>query len=444
MTTNFTKEQQAGADAFFLFLHADAKTFVLSGEAGSGKTYLTGELAGSVMDTYRNSCKLLGETPTYTSTVFTATTNKAAEVLSQAIGQPVQTIHSYLGLVVKENYRTGKTDIQKTSNWTERYGTILFIDESSMIDTELYKIILETMKDSKIVFVGDHAQMSPVTELVSPVYTDVDTDNFVFLDKPIRNAGSQPLMDLCKQLRYTVESGQFFKIEEVPGVIDYLNDADMQLALAQVFAHDLNPSSRILAFTNQRVQQYNEHIRDIRGLSKDLGVGDVLVVAQTYNYGKISLNVEREVVVTNVGTKLGDAGYGDMFDDGLPIMLRPITIKTRHEHHRVLVPVDRWRVTHALKVLSKRKAWREFFELKNQSIDLRDKAACTVYKSQGSTYESVFIDLGNIGTSYDKNQVARMLFVAVSRPTTRIFLYGRLPGRYTGDKFVCPSQPDPL
>ena len=55
-----------------------------------------------------------------------------------------------------------------------------------------------------------------------------------------------------------------------------------------------------------------------------------------------------------------------------------------------------------------------------------------MHKSQGSTYDTVFIDLENIGSCRNPDQVARMLYVAVSRARNRIFLFGKLPTKYGG------------
>ena len=92
------------------------------------------------------------------------------------------------------------------------------------------------------------------------------------------------------------------------------------------------------------------------------------------------------------------------------------------------------RVNFAKKVLSKQKEWADYYELRDTYADLREKSACTVYKSQGSTYDFVFVDLDNIGTSFDAGQVARMLFVAISRARSKVYLYGSLPQRYQGVK----------
>lgn len=436
MTTSvsLTSDQQIGADAFFDFMMDPiAKTFVLSGGAGVGKTWLMGHICKEVMKTYQDACALIGIKPMVHQLTFAATTNKAAEVLEDALGVPVQTIHSFMGLKVKDNYRTGKQSIEKTERYAKKYNQIIFIDESSMLDSEMYELILETFVDSKIVFVGDHAQMAPVNERLSPVYLDVDPDNFVFLAQPVRNAGSPALVDLCAQLRGTVETGAFHPIDQVRGSVEYLDKVQMPAKLIEVFGNNLNPSARVLCYTNSRVKEYNAFIREIRGKTQELQVGDVMVAASAYAVGKNILNVEREVVITGISPELNDMGYVTETPDGKPIMTRSIEVSsslTSEGGMPVTVAENPWQVTETLKALAAQKDWAHYFNLKNSIADLRDKAACTVYKSQGSTYDQVFIDIGNIGTSYDSEQVARMLFVAVSRATTKVFLFGDLPGKY--------------
>ena len=59
-------------------------------------------------------------------------------------------------------------------------------------------------------------------------------------------------------------------------------------------------------------------------------------------------------------------------------------------------------------------------------IDLRAQHACTIDKSQGSTYAQVFIDLDDIAKCNISSQVARMCYVAVSRARHKVYLTGDL------------------
>lgn len=432
-TATLTADQQAGADAFFTFLMSDAREFVLSGGAGVGKTFLMSHLCRQVMKDYEDACALMGIEKIYEELAFTATTNKAAEVLENNLKLPVQTIHSYLGLRVVNDYRTGKQRIEKSGNYHKRSRVILFIDESSMIDTDLYKIIQDTFTDSKIIYVGDHAQMSPVGEEISPVYLNVNPENFIFLSQPVRNAGSPALMNVCAQLREMVESGNFTTMGHVPGAIEYLDDQQMQAKLVEHFATQ-DSNARILCYTNSRVENFNAYIREIQGRPMELVPGDMVVTANTYPITpKNILNVERELKIIAVDDAVTDAGWGDLFDDHIPVRYRQVEVRDHFgKNYPVRIPVDKDRWQTAIKELGRQKRWPEYFELKELCADLRFKAACTVYKSQGSTYDTVFVDIGNIGTSYDANQVARMLFVAASRATTKVYLFGHLPRRYRG------------
>lgn len=435
MKHTLTTDQKAAADAFFDFLMSDAQTFVLSGGAGTGKTYLMKYLCNDMMITYENSCAIMGIDPEFFEVHFTATTNKAAEVLERSVEREVSTIHSFLGLRVKEDFKTGQTFISETHNSRVWENIILFIDESSMIDKPLYAQILKRVKNSKIVFVGDKAQLAPVGEDISEVYKNVDPDNFIHLTQSVRNANSPALMHLCAQLRHTVQTGEFFHMDFVPGAIEYLNDWEMQARLEEVFKTPTD-DARILCYTNSRVNSYNEYIREIRGLPPEFVSGDEVIVARTFSRGKLTLNVERQLIIDEVDPVIYYGGFQDVTPDGKEIAYRQMRVVPKSiflgDGITLPVPVDPEQVDLTIKKLARKKDWSRYFELKNFYADLRGKEACTVYKSQGSTYKTVFIDIGNIGTSFDPEQVARMLFVGASRASERVYFYGELPGKYRG------------
>jgi hypothetical protein len=104
-------------------------------------------------------------------------------------------------------------------------------------------------------------------------------------------------------------------------------------------------------------------------------------------------------------------------------------------HYNVPVPCDRAHFGALVEYYRKAKQWGKYYELRNNYPDLRQFDAATVHKSQGSTYDTVFIDLANISSCHQPNAVARMLYVAFSRPRSRIFLYGNLAPKYGGLSF---------
>lgn len=425
---NLNQGQKNAAEAFMQFLFSPDKEFIISGPAGVGKTYLMNYIIDNTMPRYHEMCELIGAPAEFNDVVMTATTNKAADVLSQSVGRPAGTVHSFFNLTVRDDYQTGKTMIKKTNRWQVHQGKIIFIDESSMIDTELWKMLHEGTMDCKLVYVGDRHQLAPVQEDLSPVYKH--DSPMVELLEPVRNAGQPALMAICQQLRDTVATGEFKPIRVVPGVIDLLNGVQMQDEIQAQFQEQTH-KARILAYTNKRVIEYNDHIRTIRNLPETYTVGEYLVSSSVIHTkrGQVPVETELEVMRNRGADRLLIDQAHDIYLDVNYLDIKDSFGETFYD---VPVMTDRKHFGELTSYYWKAKNFSSYFNLKNNIADLRPRDAATVHKSQGSTYDTVFIDLGNISTCHQPQQVARMLYVAFSRARTRVFLYGDLAPKYGG------------
>lgn len=419
--------QRDASDSFFEFLFSPDPALNISGPGGVGKTALMAHMIDRVMPEYFATCKMLGIEPEYNECVMCSTTNKATEVLAVATQRPCSTIHSFMNLKVVDDYETGKSNITKTNRWKVHERKIVFIDECSMIDSALLNFLNEGLHKCKIVFVGDKSQLAPVTETVSPIY------RYGFpmkeLTQQMRNNNQPALMEVCQQLRETVETGVFKPIKVVPGVIDQLDADQMQAKIAEHFTGQTH-SSRILAYTNARVEQYNEFIRDLRGLPPEFGIGEYLINTTACHMSGGMLTVEEEVEITRVSKDVIDIEI----EPGVIFQVRSVDLSTRVGNFwpNVQLPVDKAHYTALVKHYGKVKNWSKYFHLKNFYPDLRQRDAATVHKSQGSTYDTVFIDLENISRCTRPDMAARLLYVAFSRPRSQIFLYGDLTERFGG------------
>ena len=413
------------------FLFSPEKEFVISGPGGTGKTHLMSHLIDETMPRYHDTCKMMGIEPQFSDVQMTATTNKAAEVLAQATNRPTSTIHSFLNLKVADDFETGQSRLTKTINWMVHENKILFIDECSMIDSPLYRMIHEGTHESKIVYVGDHCQLAPVMEPIAPIYK-VPTMPFYGLTEQMRNAGQPALMALCNQLRDTVETGIFKPIQIVPGVIDLLDDQQMQEALAQTFTQQTK-DHRILAYSNNRVMQYNDHIRALRQLPAEYQTGEFLVNNSSMQLKGGMLSVEEDIEIVRRSSDIEQVII-DPYEPNAVLEVRRCDIRTSigEQFHNLPVPVNKAHHRNLTKYYGRIKDWPKYFQLKNQYPDFRQRDAATVHKSQGSTYDSVFIDLANISSCHQPQVVARMLYVAFSRARHRVFLYGQLAPKYGG------------
>lgn len=424
--------QQEAAEGFFKFLFEQGTELIISGPGGVGKTFLMGHLIDIVMPRYEETCKLMGIPAHYSSVIMTATTNRAAEVLAAATSRPTQTIHSFLRLKVNDDYATGKTMLTRGRDWAIHKDLILFIDESSMIDKALLEMIRDSTCHCKIVYVGDHCQLAPIMEPISPIYRQ--RLPFFELTEPMRTDNPH-LQAANDQLRDTVKTSEFKPIQIVPGIIDHLDVTAMQQAIDNEFK-DTDSNSRILAYTNARVVQYNDYIRELRQFTEPYVLDERLINSSAIqlrgsNRTRGMIAVEEEVRIAAMAPtttmEVIDA------DNDVELEVRYCDLESAYEMiSHVPLPVDKDHFNKLVKYYQQQKNWKLYFHLKNTFPDLRPRDAATVHKAQGSTYDTVFIDLNNLSTCHNPNQAARLLYVAFTRARKRVVLYGDLASKYGG------------
>jgi exodeoxyribonuclease-5 len=68
------------------------------------------------------------------------------------------------------------------------------------------------------------------------------------------------------------------------------------------------------------------------------------------------------------------------------------------------------------------KLWKKFWDHKDLFHDVKYAYALTAHRSQGSTYENVWVDFQDILLNRNRKEAFQCLYVACSRPTTRLYL----------------------
>ena len=439
-TFNLNEGQQQAADRLTEFIMKKQKEFSITGPAGTGKTTLMRNVIYEIMPLYQKACVMTHRKMIDYDISLTATTNKAAAVLTEATKQPVSTIHSFLGLKIQNNYRTGKQDLIKKKDWRPISDTLVFCDEASTIDKQLYAFIHETLDDTcKIIYLGDDRQMTPVNEGLSPVYSEEHIP-VASLTQPMRNAGQPELMALCDQLRKTVKTHVFSPIREIPEVIEYLTEDNIEDFMENTFKRE-DPSCRALAYSNDRVHEYLNYIRDIRGYGNTFKEGEKLIFNTAFIIGKHKFYTEApcEVVEVNsyINTYVPDTSvqcdpslHIDYYDMQVTNPKGDSNVHRNRVVHTVKVACDPYKVKEVSNKLMKAKDWIGFYSLKKAFADLRGADAATVYKAQGSTYDTVLIDLNDFNKAPSLDIAARLLYVSVSRARFKVYLWGRLSSRF--------------
>ena len=428
---NLNPQQKKVADDFIEFLLSDEKELIITGSAGTGKTFLMKYLCDTVYTNYVQACKLINMPITYQAYAFTATTHKAASVLAHTLNKDVQTIHSFLGLTIINDYKTGETCLKPAKGYLiQKYNYIVFIDEASMINKDLYSYIEKCLINCKIVYVGDKYQLAPVKESISPIFKkNIKT---VTLTQIMRNANQVALQQLCDQLRQTVITGFFNPIKTVPGVIDWVTGSEMKKEIDTNFNQPIN-DKKILAYTNTTTIEYNNYIRSLRNYKDVFTVGEYLISNSTYRdvTGKCLITNDETVKVKKILAegKIQSVHGNSIYD--VPITRLEVE-NSRGEfiHIDAIANLDKFKIL--LKILAKEKNWQLYFRYKENYIDLRKSDAITIHKSQGATYDTVYIDVDDLSTCFNPKMAARLLYVAVTRAKKRVVFYGNLSEKYGG------------
>lgn len=409
---SLTVDQQNAMDALNQFLCDPVETvFVLSGYSGCGKSTLVRTLIDS-LPSFMKAAKLINPSHPDYQLALTATTNKAAENLGRITGEETSTIHSFLGLRVQTDYKTNVTTLIP-KNREVKEGFLLVVDEASYIDSQLLKLVFSRTKDCKIVFVGDPAQLTPVKSVGTPVFDANFTG--AALTTVVRQAEGNPIVALSTKFRNTVNSGEFFKFIPDGHNVQYLCRDDFNRKIEQEFSRAdwRYQDSKILGWTNKCVVGYNHFVRNSVKGDPHFAVGDYAVCNSFLSIGRKSIKTDQLVEITRIEPDREVHGvvgnYYQMDHDTSAFM--PKTLESKNAR------IKQAKADNKLSLVA---------EIDAEWVDLRAAYACTINKSQGSTFNEVFIDLDDVSRCNSGDQIARMLYVAVSRARNHVYLTGDL------------------
>ena len=438
MNTVVLNAGQANASEVFteFLIDDEQKYMILNGPAGTGKSTLVESLIENANKRLKMLAVLQGKKSSQLSIINTATTNKAAAVLAAMIHAETRTIHSRLGLTLYQNPRTGKETLRRGKNYEPIYNSLIIIDEASYISEELFAEIDQGTLDCKILLVGDKYQLAPVGQVIS-VMDDLQCRQ-AELTEVMRHGGI--IAESAANFRYTVQdimAEMLLKPKAVPQTKfgDILVDGDkIKRVKGAVFKKMVEETftdpnykaddARILNWDNTTVQDYNRIIREMIGMPKQLTMDDVLITNKAVmTGGGVAYSADSPVTITEICEEKTLRGITGRF-----VCLGSPT--------RFFLPDNPLEIAGLLAkmaIVAKRdRDWSDFYHVKNEWLDLRPNYASTVHKAQGSTYGKVFINLYSIGKCFIPSDVARMMYVAISRASDQVILFGELPPRYGG------------
>ena len=244
------------------FLSSPEQLRTLSGYAGTGKTTLTKFI---VEDLKRKGINFKLASPTH----------RAKEVLQSSTNEPAMTVAKLLGLgpateledfnLVDKMFQPARPDAMPS-------GGIVIIDESSMINDDLFDYLtsLAARKGSKILFIGDDAQLKPVKQrTISKVFSVEGQDK---LTEVMRTSNGNPMPSVVLQ---PIRDNQNSTRDMFPHTtmlspfgegIEFTKDIDTFLEKLSVAVKEMVESGNLMAvraaaYTNKEVANLNSYIR---------------------------------------------------------------------------------------------------------------------------------------------------------------------------------------
>lgn len=445
----FNDEQYDGVNKIRTWLKSDKTFFTLSGYAGAGKS----SIVKKILNEYKRDA------------VISAPTHKAVKVLKNMTVIEGKTLQSLLGLRVDcdvSEFNPNNPIFNPIALPKLCEASLNIIDEASMINSALFELIKSISDGSKvkILFIGDPAQLPPVGENISVVFTqsDIEIHN---LTKVERQQNGNPLLSIYDGLRNNLTNitGGLIKKTNVnefgEGILFTDNKKEFRSIITEMFnSDDFKKDSdycKGLAWQNDTVMQSNKIVRNIifESDSDIVEVDDILM-----GYRTITSDNQRKSIIVNSAdyrimekSELHENSYGIK---GFKVKLREnmgrgkfmfqdVFIVDTNDHNNLHLYADMHDFFCSMGK-SNKKMWNKYYDFRRNNLilvtidkykngeyrskhdtikkDLDYGYFLTIHKSQGSTYDNVMVIESDIEENWDVVDRNKLRYVALSRPTT--------------------------
>lgn len=365
------------------------KLSVLTGGPGTGKTMVLEVLISAIKEK-EPEAKL----------TLVAPTGKAADRMSEVTNLPAKTIHRALG--IKGFYN----DELETIN-----SDYLLIDESSMIDADLFNTLLSHVSDkTNILIVGDYHQLPSVG--AGLVLRDLVQSHKV------------PMVELTNIFR---QKGDNLLIDNAHAILNGLGIGE---TLGTTFnKQDDNSSSANFIEKNNTKDVRDTLINTIIQNAKEYGIGNVMVVTPM-NSGDLGVD-ELNITLQNIFNKDENETYS--LDNGNVFKTNDLVIQTVNNYKLGVNNGETGKIVSIYFGANRtsRKQWHIVVNFKSKGNviynpsnfkELKLGYAITIHKSQGSESPVVIMP---IDKSQKKMLNKSLIYTAITRAKKKVTLIGQ-------------------
>jgi len=440
--------------------------YVIIGYAGTGKTYLISKFIEAL------ECKV----------AMTAPTNKAVKVLmdnrSETNNQvEYATIHKLLALSLRWVYPKKGQDFEPYQKLVSAFNAkpsineydVLIIDEVSMMADDLFGMLnKEKKRNLIIIFMGDPAQIPPVGREDSIPLLREQRDNYgieaFFLEKIMRQAQDNKILETASQVR----EGRFREGDPVlsrksnKDVVFFSSTSQEDLGSFHEilftlfgdgkFQKDTN-YTKVIAWRNTTVNNYNTAIRKSIYKTDNLQFlmpGEKLIADSPVIKDKVILfNTSDEFeVVESVKTSLVaelpsgkdsmqqemieliKEAQGDLKGRGITLHYHKTTVAYTLPYDKekkfeceidILDPNSEKQLGWVIASHFKARLYKIGTDWKERFAKVKYNYAITAHKSQGSTYDYVFLIEDDINLNSKTIERNRIKYTALTRAKYKLF-----------------------
>lgn len=416
-------------DKFLKVSHEDVEERVAAADAGQDMLVLSGPAGTGKTTCVKGVLKLNKRM----SIACTAPTNKAVKVLRESLGKEFSvdcaTIFSLLGLRLEANGDVKELFIPEHPKSLSDYDAVV-VDEAGMLGEKPYAAVVAAQKRSGIpfIFMGDEFQLPPVKEIRSKVW---DIPNIVRLTKVMRH--DNQILNLAVWVRERINATihpAFLKSDyDERGGVMKLNPREFEKGIVQAAEAGLfsNGKGKVIAWRNATVNQYNQLIREIILPNAVLPYekGDKIIAAQPLTEGKRTMmHTDDEATVLEA-----EEAFHPVHPMFAVIKLK-VQVDSTYKREEFLYAVHpkaqlelQAELTNLAEAARKdKRKWKAYWVLADAFHQIKLAYAITAHRSQGSTYESTFVDANDVLSNPNRPEANRCFYVAATRSKRDLYL----------------------